>query len=73
MSCDSGAAGNFVLELSARESRSGRDRPRAHRPADGRRARDRCCYTVIRNCIPNARVIRITVAKVGLPSSDSAL
>ena len=30
-------------------------------------------YTVIRSCIPNARVIRITVAKVGLPSSDNAL
>ena len=30
-------------------------------------------YTVIRNCIPSARVIRMTVAKVGLPFSDNAL
>lgn len=33
----------------------------------------RCRYTVIRNCIPNALVIRITVANVGLPSCDKAL
>lgn len=33
----------------------------------------RCHYAVIRKCIPNARVIRITVANVGLPSSDKAL
>ena len=32
-----------------------------------------CHYAVIRKCIPNARVIRITVANVGLPSSDKAL
>ena len=38
----------------------------SHRSAAGR-------YPVIRSCIPNARVIRITVAKVGLPSFDSAL
>ena len=30
-------------------------------------------YTVIRNCMPNARVIRMTVAKLGLPFSESAL
>ena len=30
-------------------------------------------YAVMRSCIPNARVIRMTVAKVGLPSFDSAL
>ena len=30
-------------------------------------------YAVIRTCIPNARVIRITVAKLGLPFSDNAL
>ncbi len=30
-------------------------------------------YAVIRKFIPNARVIRITVANVGLPSSDKAL
>ena len=30
-------------------------------------------YTVIRNCMPSARVIRTTVAKLGLPFSDSAL
>ena len=30
-------------------------------------------YTVIRNCMPKARVIRITVAKLGLPFADSAL
>ena len=30
-------------------------------------------YTVIRNCMPNARVMRMTVAKLGLPFSDSAL
>ena len=30
-------------------------------------------YAVIRNRIPNGRVIRITVAKVGLSSFDKAL
>ena len=30
-------------------------------------------YAVIRSCIPNARVIRIIVAKAGLPSFDKAL
>lgn len=39
-------------------------RTRSH-PVDARQ--------VMRSCIPNARVIRITVANVGLPSSDSAL
>ena len=34
----------------------GHDRPRAHRPADGRGARDRCRYTVIRSCIPTPGV-----------------
>ena len=31
------------------------------------------CYAVIRTCMPNARAIRITVAKLGLPFSDNAL
>lgn len=30
-------------------------------------------YTVLRNCMPNARVIRMTVVKLGLPLSDNAL
>ena len=33
----------------------------------------RCPYIVIRTCIRDTRVIRITLAKVGLPSSDNAL
>ena len=36
-------------------------------------AGDDLLYGVIRTCIPNALVIRMTVAKVGLPLSDSAL
>ena len=30
-------------------------------------------YSVMRTCIPNARAIRMSVAKVGLPSGASAL
>ena len=30
-------------------------------------------YTVIRNGMPDARVIRMTAAELGLPFSDSAL
>ena len=37
------------------------------RPPVGRR------YTEMRSCIPSARVIRMSVAKVGLPSGASAL
>ena len=55
---DRDAEGRFRAPEGARESR--------HRIRSGR-------YIVIRNCIPNARVTRITVAKVGLPSSDNAL
>ena len=45
----------------------------ARKLAMGLTTADRKNYTVIRNCIPKARVIRITAAKVGLPSCDKAL
>ena len=34
---------------------------------------DERAHAVILTCIPNARVIRITAAKLGLPFSDNAL
>lgn len=45
----------------------------ASRSRAGKWVRVRRGYSVMRTCIPSARVIRMSVAKVGLPSGASAL
>ena len=77
-----GDGGPWIRERAraGRASRSGRDdTPRAApirfcRVADdGPTERRPSRYAAIRTCIPNARAIRITVAKLGVPFSDNAL